>query len=145
MVDLKSVFKRYSHLTFKDKVHIFIRRVTVPWDVILNNFPSGHTLIDVGCGHGLFINLLSSWKSGFEKYIGVDADADKIGIARQTENDHIFFYHTDLFNLEKSADVYSFFDVLYLIPYDIQEKIIKHIFRKLPLLWWYSKGHGSEE
>ncbi len=109
-----------------------MRMKTVPWDVILDNFPSGHTLIDVGCGHGLFINLLYSKKSGFEKYIGIDAADNKIKLARQTENDHISFYHTDLFDLQEAADVYSFFDVLYLIPYDDQERIIKHIYQKLP-------------
>jgi SAM-dependent methyltransferase len=132
MIDLKSVLKKYSHLTIQDKAHIFIRTITVPWNLILSNFPSGHTLIDVGCGHGLFINLLSSTQHGFNQYIGVDADAGKIAVARQIENNNISFYNIDIFHFEKSADVYSFFDVLYLIPYDIQEKLINHIFRKLP-------------
>lgn len=131
MVDLISVFKRYKRLTFQNRIHIFVRKITVPWDVILDNFPAGHTLIDVGCGHGLFINLLSSGRPGFKKYIGVDADAGKIRVAQQIEDDNIFFRHIDFFDLREAADVYSIFDVLYLIPYDVQDKIIKHIFQKL--------------
>jgi 2-polyprenyl-3-methyl-5-hydroxy-6-metoxy-1,4-benzoquinol methylase len=113
-----------------------MRLKTSPWEIMLNYFPHGNTLIDIGCGHGLLINLLSKQNPGYQKFIGVDLASDKIKIAKQIENDRISFYHMDIFDLEERADVYSILDVLYLIPYDIQEKLFIYIFDIIP-----EKGH----
>jgi 2-polyprenyl-6-hydroxyphenyl methylase/3-demethylubiquinone-9 3-methyltransferase len=125
------LFKRYKQLRFRDKFHIFFRIITVPWEHILKTFPISETLIDIGCGHGVLINLLVI-NNRNNKFIGIDYDKNKISISKQTENDMIAFYDKDLFEVKDYADTYSIFDVLYLIPYKKQERIIRHIFNRLP-------------
>lgn len=127
------VFSKYSKLPLGEKIHIYVRYKTCPWAGILKNMPAGDSLIDIGCGHGLFINLLDLTGNNFKSLIGTDPDAGKINIARQTQDKGIRFYTESIFSLEQSCDVYSAMDVLYLLPYEFQHKIIQYVYDKLPL------------
>lgn len=69
---------------------------------------------------------------GYKRIIGVDLSAEKINVAKLTETDRVSFYSTDIFNFKEAADVYSIFDVLYLLPHELQQKLIKHIYDILP-------------
>lgn len=131
MDNKKLLFKRYKQLGFRNRFHILFRMMTVPWDQILKTFPTSEALIDIGCGHGLLINLLAT-NNRNNKFIGVDPDKNKIAIAKQTENSMIAFYDKDLFEVKDYADLYSIFDVLYLIPHEGQERILKHVYNRLP-------------
>jgi len=131
MKNYQHIVKRYTALTRGNKLHIFARLATVPWGQITDSFPRGETLIDIGCGHGLLINLLRESKR-FKKMIGIDPDENKIRIAQQAAGEGISFFQRDLVTLAEGADVYSIFDVLYLIPFDQQEAIMRHIFKRLP-------------
>ena len=131
MKKLQSVFERYRSLSKWDKLHILIRIRSCPWDSMLMNMPSGETLIDIGCGHGLLINLLDMKGNRYKKMIGTDLSEDKIKIAKTSENDHVIFLATDFAELKECADVYSIYDVLYLVPYNEQKKILKNIYDKL--------------
>lgn len=131
MAGLDSLFKKYSKISWKDRLHIFFRIKTVPWELILDNFPRGNSIIDIGCGHGVFINLLATRGHGYKRLIGIDLSADKINVAKLTANGSTSFYLTDIFDLKERADVYSIFDTLYLLPHNLQEKLIKHIYDNL--------------
>ena len=129
---VSEIFKIYPNLHFIDKLHILGRVVTCPWEAILADFPTGRRLIDIGCGHGLFINLLDINFKGYERLTGIDISDEKIKIAKKTENNRVSFYRSALPDFPEVADVYSFFDVLYLMPYKEQEYLIEQIYNLLP-------------
>jgi len=132
MVKINRLLERYRKLSFKDRLHMSFRIKTVPWEQILNNFPRGNNIIDIGCGHGILINLLAMRDCGYKRMIGIDLAADKIRVAKSTANEQISFHSSDIFDLKENAEVYSIFDVLYLMPNDLQEKLLKHIYNILP-------------
>jgi len=132
MISTNCLLKKYPKISWKDKLHIFFRVKTVPWEAILKNFPRGDSIIDIGCGHGVLINLLAMCDCGYKKMIGVDLSAEKINVAKTTSSNRNSFYLTDIFDLKESADVYSIFDVLYLLPHNLQEKLLKYIYDILP-------------
>jgi len=129
---IKLLYNRYPHLPLKDRMHMYFRIKTIPWKLILEYFPHGENMIDIGCGHGAFINLLDMRDRGYKKFTGLDFAVDKIKTAKLSENNHIFFLETDIFDIKEGAGTYSILDVLYLIPYSLQDKLIKHIYDILP-------------
>lgn len=132
MIDTKALLKRFSRLSRKDRLHILGRIKACPWQSILEQLPSGKVLIDIGCGHGVFINLVDMTTNGFERLIGVDLAANKIEVAKRTENKRVAFSLADWRELDETADIYSIIDVMYLVPFEEQEALIKYIHAHLP-------------
>lgn len=132
MIDPEVVLNRYSDLSLRDRLHIYGRIKACPWKRILDNLPHGKALVDIGCGHGLFINLIDMYADGFEKLVGIDLAEDKITIAKQTENDQISFHSIRWQDCDERADIFSIIDVFYLMPYDEQEQLIQSIYDRLP-------------
>ncbi len=132
MIDPNLILKKYGRLSLKDRLHIFLRYKSCPWQKILDNMPRGLALVDIGCGHGLLINIIDSYLPFFTRLVGIDRSPDKIRIAKKTASDKISFYVSDLEQIKERADIYSIFDVLYLIPYKEQELLIEDIYKRLP-------------
>ncbi|MCP2621208.1 class I SAM-dependent methyltransferase [Candidatus Aminicenantes bacterium AC-334-E05] len=97
-------------------------------------FPRRGEIIDLGCGNGLFTNLLKLG-SKERKITGYDLDEKKIQIARKTQeisNSGINFYHADILKIDyPESDVFCLSDVLYLIPYKQQYLILKKCYSSL--------------
>ncbi len=131
MIDTKAVLNRYTELGLRDRFHLLIRIKTCPWGKILQYFPRADTLIDLGCGHGLLINLLAAGDYGYNKLTGLDLDVNKINIAKQIENNHISFYAIANLNFKEKAAVITIFDLLYLLPFHAQRELINHAYSLL--------------
>jgi 2-polyprenyl-6-hydroxyphenyl methylase/3-demethylubiquinone-9 3-methyltransferase len=91
-------------------------------------------IVDLGCGHGLFANLLVESSAG-RRVLGIDVDERKISIARSTVDDResLRFDVGDVVHeAVPKCDAVTIVDVLYLLPPGDQEEVLRKAGRALP-------------
>jgi 2-polyprenyl-6-hydroxyphenyl methylase/3-demethylubiquinone-9 3-methyltransferase len=84
-------------------------------------------IVDLGCGHGLFANLLAESSAG-RRVLGIDIDERKIAVARSTVDDRgsIRFEIGDIVHEPlPRCDAMTIIDVLYLLPPGDQEAVLR--------------------
>lgn len=83
---------RYARLGVADRLHVQVRWRSCPMAQVAARVPRRGTILEVGCGHGLFSNYLADTAPG-RHVVGVDIDARKIALARSTiaEGDRVRF------------------------------------------------------
>ncbi|HET8570194.1 MAG TPA: class I SAM-dependent methyltransferase [Candidatus Limnocylindria bacterium] len=84
-------------------------------------------IVDVGCGHGLFANLLAE-TSPDRRVLGLDIDERKIAVARSTIDgrEGLRFEVGDAGSGSiPRCDAVTIVDVLYLLPFDAQERVLR--------------------
>jgi 2-polyprenyl-3-methyl-5-hydroxy-6-metoxy-1,4-benzoquinol methylase len=89
--------------------------------------PDKGTIVDLGCGNGLFAAILKLG-SPARSIIGIDLDARKIAEARKSLGNvpHLDFRLGDVAATDyPRADIFTIVDVLYLIPFEAQERILR--------------------
>lgn len=110
-------------------------------EFIESQVPETGTIVDLGCGHGLFANLMAM-RSEKRKVIGIDLAPEKIRIASETigRRSNIDFICADIFETEiPECDAITIVDVLYLLPAPEQLRILKEChgsLRESGLLIW---------
>jgi len=85
-------------------------------------------IVDVGCGHGLFANVLAE-ASATRRVLGIDVDERKIAIARSTAEGRpeIRFEVGDaIATAPPRCDAITIVDVLYLLPFEAQERVLRN-------------------
>jgi len=90
--------------------------------------PKRGFIVDLGCGHGLFANLLLE-ASPHRRVLGLDIDARKIAVARGTIDgrDGLRFEVADIVrDTPPHCDAITIVDVLYLLPPDNQERVLRN-------------------
>lgn len=133
--DLRTLIGAYQVLTWRDRLHMIVRWRVCPLPAIAALVPSQGVIVDLGCGHGLFAQLLAR-QSPTREVIGVDLDSHKIALAEQLT------VNRDLPNLRFSANdiaktdmppaqAVTILDVFYLVPYAIQEQLLAVCAKKL--------------
>lgn len=134
MIEKKELLKHYSTAGFITRAYLKIKLRICPLLQLEEFFPKGGTAVDLGCGNGLFPNILSLG-SPDRKIIGLDLDEKKIEIANTTKTkaSQITYQIGDVIEAEYPlGDVFTLVDVLYLIPYDKHEPIIQKCYQSLP-------------
>ena len=84
-------------------------------------------IVDLGCGHGLFANLLVE-ASASRRVLGIDIDPRKIEVARTTiqGRESIRFEQGDIVReAVPKCDAVAIIDVLYLLTPSDQEAVLK--------------------
>ena len=84
-------------------------------------------VVDLGCGHGLFANLLVEAAPG-RRVLGIDSDARKIALARTTVagREELRFEVGDIvLEAPPKCDAITIIDVLYLLPPADQEAVLR--------------------
>ncbi|MHB1390598.1 MAG: class I SAM-dependent methyltransferase [Thermoleophilia bacterium] len=110
-------------------------------EFIERHVPASGRIVDLGCGHGLFANLMALRGPGRE-VIGIDLDAGKIAIAEGTTGAraNIRFIHGDAMESSLPAcEAVTIVDVLYLMPAAAQRELLAGCARLLKpggLLVW---------
>lgn len=116
--------------SFKHRFYWIFKKMIFPASSFLELIPDAGTILDIGCGNGTFTSLISQ-KYPKSKVMGIDADKNKINIAKERYSSvrNLDFKVLDLMHDHNLpvADLYIFIDVLYLLPLDIQEKLIHKI------------------
>jgi 2-polyprenyl-3-methyl-5-hydroxy-6-metoxy-1,4-benzoquinol methylase len=134
MVDKKELLKRYGKAASITRAYLKIKLKICPLIQLEEHFPKEGIIIDLGCGNGLFPNILSLGSSE-RQIIGLDLDEKKIAVANETKlpGKQITYQDGDVVEAEyPRGDVFTLVDVLYLIPYDKQEIILQKCYRSLP-------------
>ena len=89
-------------------------------------------IVDLGCGHGLFANLLRE-ASEARRVLGVDIDERKVAVAKLTEREGIRFEVGEVVSTPPPpCDAITVIDVMYLMPDDAQEQLVANCGRTLP-------------
>lgn len=124
----------YGGLGNRAKLRVFQRWfVGAPYEIVETFVPREGTIIDLGCGIGLFSNLLVL-KASQRYVVGVDADCVKIAVAQQTvrHRANIEFHCADLreFDLPRCRGA-VLFSVLHHLEPNLQLKILQQSFAAL--------------
>ncbi len=91
---------------------------------IASRAPTSGVIVDLGCGHGLFTQLLARELPGRD-VIGIDLDAHKIAVANQVQLPNLRYLAADIATAElPPAQAVTILDVLYLVPFPIQEQLL---------------------
>jgi trans-aconitate methyltransferase len=111
------------------QLHVNLRLRLFPFDKLLEYIPTNGTIVDLGCGHGVWIFYLAR-RYPRVSLIGVDPDQAKIKIATEIaaqnkiSNTRFITGYAEKASLPE-CDLVSLIDVMYLIPYDEQYQIIE--------------------
>ncbi|MBN1223123.1 MAG: class I SAM-dependent methyltransferase [Candidatus Aminicenantes bacterium] len=133
MIDKKDLFVRYGESGIATRTYLRIKLKICPLIRLETLFPRQGRIVDLGCGNGLFPNILSLG-SEERQIIGIDLDLKKLAIADQTKSGAapIDYQPGNVVEVDyPEADVFSLVDVLYLIPYEKQEVILRKCARAL--------------
>ncbi len=129
---LARALRRYAEAPFLDRLFVRGRAFLSDLTAVEPFVPRRGFVVDLGCGHGLFPNLLREASEG-RRLLGVDTDAGKIGIAKLTEREGIRFELGDVTSLQPPpCDCITIIDVLYLLPFELQEAILSRCASALP-------------
>lgn len=126
-IDRRDVFSLYRESDLITKSYVRIKLKICPLVLLETLFPKKGKIIDLGCGNGLFPNILGI--GSYRRHIiGVDLDKKKIAAAEKTKG-HLANIEYAVGNIVTMnyppGDVFSLIDVLYLIPYEAQEVVLK--------------------
>ncbi len=127
------VLALYSGERKATRFHLAMRARRMPFAELERFVPGEGRIADLGCGHGIFANLLSLSSPGRE-VTGIDKDAKKIAIAARTVRGrrNIQFRAGDLARLRLDPfDAIAILGVLYLIPSEHHRPILEQCMKCL--------------
>ncbi len=133
MLNREEVFRLYHNCGLATKLYLRIKLKICPFLAMETYFPPAGKVIDLGCGNGVFSNLLKLGSPARE-ILGFDLDPKKIKTARDVHKD-IPGLEFRVFNITDmdypKSDVIAMIDVLYLIPSSRQEAMLRKCYQAL--------------
>jgi cyclopropane fatty-acyl-phospholipid synthase-like methyltransferase len=130
------IFRTYAGSSLLTRLFILIRCWVCPFQALIDFLRHAgplHSLVDIGCGHGLFLHLALLHLPRLTCY-GVDHDPRKIIIARSSRSQgQVTFLTSDEMegHLPSRVDCISLIDVLYSIPPNQWSQIFALVSRQL--------------
>ena len=117
---VQQAWKFLSVLNVFWRLHQAGRSLLVPFEKLIDYLPEEGILLDLGCGHGLFLALAKVNKQGLQ-LIGLDLSNEKILAAGKAFNaSNCRARQLTVMDISEfpqhSVDVISIIDVLYLVP-----------------------------
>ena len=117
------------------RVHQVGRTLLVPFYRLVDYLPERGVLLDLGCGHRVFLALAKAAKPDLQ-LIGLDLSIEKIKTARQAfdalSDSRSQLAVSDISEFpEQSVDVISIIDVLYLIPIERWDAVLRKCYECL--------------
>ena len=128
MRQLRAIREGYRHCSLGVRLRVLGRYVLCPFGALLPSFPATGSVLDVGCGDGLLVLMLSlDDRSRRRSYLGIDVDPDKIANATRAGVPNAEFRAADLADIPAgSFDCVSVIDVLYLLPMGRWHDFLRH-------------------
>ena len=126
-IELKDIFSLYGESGLVTRSYLRIKLKICPLVLLVSLFPKEGKIIELGCGSGLFANILAIG-SNKRQIVGADMDENKIALAERTKDPLASIEYTagKIVTMDyPTGEVFSLIDVLYLIPYDAQEVILR--------------------
>jgi cyclopropane fatty-acyl-phospholipid synthase-like methyltransferase len=132
---VRQAWKFLSVVNLFWRVHQVGRTLLVPFHRLIDYLPERGVLLDLGCGHGLFLALAKAAKPDLD-LMGLDLSNEKIETARRAfcalKDARTKLAACDISNCpEQSVDVISIIDVLYLVPLEKWDGILNKCFNCL--------------
>lgn len=128
---LAALLAQYPTLSQRERLHMHIRWRVCPLPRIAALVPTNGLIVDLGCGHGLFPLLLTA-QAPTRQVLGVDLDAEKIALAKTLRVPNLQFECGDIAETPfPPAQAVTILDVFYLVPFDVQEKLLAICVEKL--------------
>ena len=130
---MNDVLALYGEATPVQRAFLSGRVLLSDLDFIERFVPDCGTIVDLGCGHGLFANLMAM-RSASRRVIGIDPSAARIRLAAKTVGNraNIEFIRGDVSGMDVSGcDAITIVDVLYLLPRAAQQLLLKECRRLL--------------
>jgi 2-polyprenyl-3-methyl-5-hydroxy-6-metoxy-1,4-benzoquinol methylase len=126
MNSVRTAWTAYRGEGLPTRLHVAARALTCPFGPLMDRFPCKGAVLDVGCGHGLLINLLARDPSRRAlKICGIDHDSAKIESARRVALPGVEFSTRGLDSFpEASFDAVSIFDMLYTVRKEVWGEIL---------------------
>lgn len=134
----KKIKACYQAAPLSVKAYNFFRFKTAPFDRMLEAFPAGSSVMDLGCGTGIFLNLIRNARGdGICRLTGMDNQPWKIEAAQKSRagKDGALFRSCDIADeafVPGANDCITLIDVLYYFKQDVKERIIRKCFDALP-------------
>lgn len=126
----------YKNTPLRYKIYTIIRYAICPFDEIEQCVPKFGKIVDMGCGHGIFTNLLAM-KSDKRHVVGMDINENKIKVAipALSGRKNIEFRVGDLEESLRVKDIkcFTLIDVLCYIPLDKKRELLKKIYNILQI------------
>ena len=125
----RAVMKLYGDVPLPDRLHIWLRLRSCPFEAVAAHVTADGHVLDVGCGHGAFAMYLGL-SSPARSVVGIDVDARKIAIAEKARRglrdpDAVTLrVATPDEPLSGSFDTVVIVDVLYLLSPDRQRRVL---------------------
>jgi len=115
---LRAVWHAYRRCSIGVRLRVLGRYLLCPFSPLLQAFTPAGRVLDVGCGDGLLLFLLTTTDAnGNRAYEGIDVDDRKIANARRADMRNVDFRHESVGAVAPGAfDCVSIVDVLYLLP-----------------------------
>lgn len=115
------------------RLFLRIRLLLSDMERIEREVPPSGVILELGCGHGLFSNLMALRSPG-RRVIGIDLSPEKVRHARASIGGraNIEFRDGDMLALElPGCDAIAIVDVTYLLPREEQLRLLKECRRRL--------------
>ena len=130
--DYEEILRLYPSLPRSIKLYFALRFLVCPFRRVESVVPSSGVIVDIGCGYGLFANLLAV-RSGARYVIGCDPDVSRIGIAGSSvgRRSNVSFSVSKDGAALPCCDAVTLVDVLHHIAPGPRLKLLKEIFRQL--------------
>ena len=125
--DIAKALGCYRHERPFIRLFVLARHVLAPLRRVAAEVPRRGRILDLGCGHGLFANLLAV--TGPEREIlGVDPSSEKLRVARRSSHGlaNVRYRHGRAEDVvERGFDAITILDVLYLLPDDAKLAVLQ--------------------
>lgn len=125
---LKRALARYRKAPVGARLFVRGRAFLSDLAVVERYVPKKGFIVDLGCGHGLFACVLRE-SSPTRRVLGIDLDPRKIEVARSAIQDTTWlrFEVGDIAaDPPPKCDAVTIVDVLYLMPFDMQEQVLRN-------------------
>ena len=123
----KIVWRLYLNCDLWIRFLTLARCLLCPFEKLVKLVPKEGKIADLGCGTGIFANLLSL-ESNKRSIVGFDENSYVIEAARKTvsnrNNIKFLVRRVDEVELDGDYDVITIIDLLHHIPLEIQEKVL---------------------
>lgn len=128
--------KLHKKINVASRAYDFVRFYTCPFVEIKKFVPQEGTIVDLGCGTGIFLNMLGINSSNNTQLIGFDKDRKKLKLAAESvnANSKIKFLEGDIGNDDfnpPGAKCFTFIDSLYYLAPKQKIKVLSKCFNAL--------------
>lgn len=124
----------YKKSPLKYRLCTLIRNAICPFDEIEKYVPRQGRIVDLGCCHGMFVNILAM-KSALRHVVGIDIIEDKIKVAHAASAGvgNVEFKIADVQQglEDREVDCFTLVDILSYLPFEKKKELLKNMYKCL--------------